>query len=74
MVRLLSWMPRGRALPPEVWAARHRGLLLVLLVHLVLLPAFAITQGWSFGAAWAFDALPAQDPARDPGDRDVLGR
>ena len=23
---------------------------------------------------WAFDALPAQDPARDPGDRDVLGR
>lgn len=23
---------------------------------------------------WAFDALPAHDPARDPGDRDVLGR
>jgi len=23
---------------------------------------------------WAFDALPADDPARDPGDRDVLGR
>ena len=23
---------------------------------------------------WAFDALPAEDPARDPGDRDVLGR
>src|SRR5689334_14829614 len=59
MVRLLSWMPRGRALPPAVWAARHRGLLLVLLAHLVLLPAFAVTQGWSFGAAWAFDALPA---------------
>lgn len=23
---------------------------------------------------WALDALPAHDPARDPGDRDVLGR
>ncbi len=23
---------------------------------------------------WAVDALPEQDPARDPGDRDVLGR
>jgi predicted pyridoxine 5'-phosphate oxidase superfamily flavin-nucleotide-binding protein len=23
---------------------------------------------------WAADALPAHDPARDPGDRDVLGR
>ncbi|HEX6148958.1 pyridoxamine 5'-phosphate oxidase family protein [Nocardioides sp.] len=23
---------------------------------------------------WAFDALPADDPARDPGDREVLGR
>jgi predicted pyridoxine 5'-phosphate oxidase superfamily flavin-nucleotide-binding protein len=23
---------------------------------------------------WAYDALPAGDPARDPGDRDVLGR
>lgn len=23
---------------------------------------------------WAFDSLPAEDPARDPGERDVLGR
>ena len=23
---------------------------------------------------WAVDALPADDPARDPGERDVLGR
>ena len=23
---------------------------------------------------WAFDSLPADDPARDPGERDVLGR
>ena len=23
---------------------------------------------------WAYDALPAADPARDPGERDVLGR
>jgi uncharacterized protein len=25
-------------------------------------------------SAWAADALPANDPARDPGERDVLGR
>ena len=25
-------------------------------------------------ADWAVDALPQQDPARDPGDREVLGR
>jgi len=23
---------------------------------------------------WAIDALPEHDPARDPGERDVLGR
>ena len=39
-----SWIPRGRALPPEVWAARHRGLLLVLAAHLMVLPAFAVTR------------------------------
>ena len=44
---MFSWIPRGRALPPEVWAARHRGLLLVLAAHLMVLPAFAVTQGWS---------------------------
>ncbi len=59
MYRLLTWLPRGRALPPEVWAARHRGLLLVLAAHLVLLPAFAVSQGWSLAAGWAFDIGPA---------------
>ena len=46
-------------LPPETWAARHRGLLVVLLAHLVFLPAFAVTQGWSLQAAWLFDLAPA---------------
>ena len=59
MSRWFSWMPRGRALPPDAWSARHRGLLLVLIAHLIVLPAFAVTQGWSLGAAWAFDAVPA---------------
>src|SRR5919108_2295157 len=59
MGRLRSWLPRGHALPAEVWAARHRGLLGVLLAHLIVLPAFAVTQGWSLGAAWRFDVVPA---------------
>jgi PAS domain S-box-containing protein len=56
---LFSWLPRGRALPPEIWAARHRGLLIVLLGHLVVLPAFAVSQGWSLPAAWLFVLAPA---------------
>src|SRR3954453_4800364 len=59
MARMFTWLPRGRALPAEVWAARHRWLLYVLAVHLFVLPTFAITQGWSFGTAWAFDLVPA---------------
>src|SRR3954469_7176062 len=59
MGRMLTWLPRGRALPVEVWAARHRGLLLILAAHLLLLPTFAITQGWSFTDGWLFDAAPA---------------
>ena len=62
MARLVSWLPRGRALPPEVWASRHRGLLLILAAHLFFLPAFAVMQGWSLGAAWAFDIAPALFP------------
>ncbi|WP_169542166.1 putative bifunctional diguanylate cyclase/phosphodiesterase [Solirubrobacter soli] len=38
---------------------RHRGLLAVLAIHLVLLPAFAVSQGWSLAAGWAFDIGPA---------------
>ncbi|MDA0180735.1 EAL domain-containing protein [Solirubrobacter phytolaccae] len=56
---MTSWIPRGRALPHEVWAARHRALLLVLAAHLIVLPAFAATRGWSLPAAWAFDVAPA---------------
>ena len=65
---LLSWLPRGRALPPEVWAVRHRGLLLVLLGHLVLLPAFAVSQGWSLaGAGRSTSSRPSS--ARSPAGR-----
>lgn len=54
-----SWIPRGRALPHEAWTARHRALLLVLAAHLMVLPAFAVTQGWSLATAWSFDIVPA---------------
>src|SRR3954466_5666683 len=59
MARCFGWLPRGRALPAEVWVARHRGLLFVLAAHLVVLPAFAATQGWSLASAWLFDVVPA---------------
>src|SRR3954447_12248323 len=59
MFRLTDWLPRGRRLPPRVWALRHRGLLGVLAMHLALLPAFAASQGWSLATAWLFDLVPA---------------
>ena len=31
----------------------------MLAAHLMVLPAFAVTQGWSLPAAWAFDIAPA---------------
>src|ERR1700760_3150020 len=59
MSRALDWLPRGRKLPPEIWSARHRGLLAVLAFHLVFLPVFALTQHWSPGSALLFDLTPA---------------
>ncbi len=53
-----SWLPAGRPLPTEVWALRHRWVVGVLLVQVVLLPLFGLWRGYSAGAA-ALAVLPA---------------
>jgi diguanylate cyclase (GGDEF)-like protein/PAS domain S-box-containing protein len=44
-------LPRGRTLPPEAWAKRHRALLWVLWAHVAVLPVFSLLRGFRFEAA-----------------------
>ena len=40
-------LPEGRTLPGELWALRHRGILVLLRVHAALIPVFALVRGFS---------------------------
>jgi diguanylate cyclase (GGDEF)-like protein/PAS domain S-box-containing protein len=42
-------LPRGRTLPEEAWARRHRALLWILWAHVLVLPLFSLSRG--FGLA-----------------------
>jgi diguanylate cyclase (GGDEF)-like protein/PAS domain S-box-containing protein len=49
LARIASWargvLPRGRTLPPEGWASRHRALLWILWAHVAVLPIFSLLRG-----------------------------
>jgi PAS domain S-box-containing protein len=60
--RIQYSLPRGRTLPNDVWESRHRGILVLLWLHVVAIPIFAISQGYSVGHSLfegGFIALPA---------------
>lgn len=40
-----TWLPRGGALDPTSWAGRHRGICLLLWLHVLALPVIAVTRG-----------------------------
>ena len=67
---LLRGLPRGKTLPPDVWARRHRVLTGLVWLHAVALPIFALTQGlplWHSlleGLPIAVFALAAMMPLR----------
>lgn len=42
------WLPRGGVLDEAVWAARHRGICLVLWAHVLLLPLIALFLGQAY--------------------------
>ena len=42
-------LPRGKTLPPEAWARRHRTLVLLVWAHAIALPIFGLARG--FGLA-----------------------
>ena len=49
--RLPGWLPQGNMLPDQVWARRHRGILVLLWLHVPTLFLYAMAQGNSAGHA-----------------------
>jgi hypothetical protein len=46
LMRIISLLPKGRSLPEHVWLRRHRGLLLLLWLHVIGLTALGIVRGY----------------------------
>ena len=63
------FLPEGRRLPDEVWAQRHRGLTILLWLHVPALLGFAFFRGYSPGSAIAQVSLLAV-----PGCIALIGR
>src|SRR3954468_8952883 len=57
MKAVLASLPRGRTLPPAVWASRHRTLVWLVWAHAVALPLFGLTRGYGLGHV-ALDGAP----------------
>jgi diguanylate cyclase (GGDEF)-like protein len=56
--RLAVWLPRGTTLPAQAWAVRHRWVVAVLVIQTLLLPAFALLQGFPLHHA-LLEAVPS---------------
>ena len=47
--RALGALPQGKGVAPADWDRRHRGLLVILWLHVVGVPVFGLLQGYSLG-------------------------
>ncbi|MGH9021616.1 MAG: GAF domain-containing protein, partial [Acidimicrobiia bacterium] len=47
MPRVLELLPQGGTLSEDSWERRHRGILFILWIHAVVIPAYALYQGFS---------------------------
>ena len=47
--RVRSALPEGLQLPPDVWAARHRGIVVLLWLHAAAIFAAGLALGWGVG-------------------------
>ena len=54
---LAASLPRGKTLPPNVWARRHQTLVMLVWAHAIALPLFGLTRGYGL-AHIAVDGLP----------------
>jgi diguanylate cyclase (GGDEF)-like protein len=52
-------LPRGQTLPEEQWRARHRGILVLLAVQALLIPVYALAEGYALGHSLVEAAPPA---------------
>jgi two-component system cell cycle sensor histidine kinase/response regulator CckA len=57
--RIRAAIPEGRSLPEDVWQRRHRGFLLLLWLHALGLPVFALVKGLGLDVILVSAALPA---------------
>jgi diguanylate cyclase (GGDEF)-like protein len=57
--RAVSWLPEGHPLPAEVWASRHRLVVLVVAVQVPGVALFALFRGFPASHALQEAALPA---------------
>jgi len=57
MKALVASLPRGKTLPPRVWARRHRTLVWLVWAHAVALPLFGLARGYGIGHV-VIDGLP----------------
>jgi diguanylate cyclase len=46
LLRIIDLLPKGRSLPEHVWTRRHRGLLVLLWLHVVALAALGATRDY----------------------------
>lgn len=51
-LRWPHWLPRGGSLPESAWLPRHRAVVVLLWVHVVAIPVYAVHQGNTLGHAW----------------------
>jgi diguanylate cyclase (GGDEF)-like protein/PAS domain S-box-containing protein len=57
MRAVIASLPRGKTLPPRVWARRHRTLVWLVWAHAVALPLFGLAQGYGLRHS-LFEGLP----------------
>ncbi|HEY0398686.1 MAG TPA: hypothetical protein VGF00_09885, partial [Acidimicrobiia bacterium] len=66
--RVRAVLPQGGSLPEDIWRARHTGITVVLWIHAVFIPLFALARGFSLlhalveGAIVPSTALLAMSP------------
>ena len=57
LARLMAWMPRGQLLDGVAWEKRHQAIVVILWMHVVGLPVFALFREYSLSHA-LFEGAP----------------
>lgn len=55
---VLCLLPKGRSLPEEIWARRHRGIVILLTAHVPVILGFGLFRGSGLAHAVAEALVP----------------